>query len=154
MFAKLVCPVSAAKIDSHASRLTTFLNVGLMINFLTTRQVAPLLVVAVDYGIRALGYNQYSPLGFFAALMMKLVRAKAKMVPKAPKMFASRLGFICAVFGIAFILAGQPVAALAMIGLFSALAVLDSVFNFCAGCLIYTRLVYPFFEKKAPQSVT
>ena len=68
------------------------------------------------------------------------------MVNKAPKIFASRLGFICAVLGLVFISLGMPTASIAVIGMFAVLALMDSVFNFCVGCVIYHHLVFPYFK--------
>jgi hypothetical protein len=104
-------------------------------------------VVAVDYGIRAFGYNQFSPLCFISNLTIKLIGTKSKMVDKAPKMFASRLGWICAILGVVFYYLGWNIASMGIIGFFTVLALLDSVANFCVGCLIYHTFVFPFFKE-------
>lgn len=147
MFSSIICPVSAEKVDSHVSRLTVFINDALMVYFLFTLQPIALLIVTVDYGIRAAGYNQYSPLCILSSLIIKATGIQPKMVDKAPKMFASRLGFICAALGLLFITTDFPTASRGIIGLFVVLATLDSVFNLCVGCMIYNYLVFPFFKK-------
>lgn len=147
MFSNIICPLSTEKVDSHVSRLTVFINDAFMVYFLFSLQPIAILIVAVDYGIRAAGYNRYSPLCLLAAIIMKISRFKPKMVDKAPKMFASRLGFICAVLGSVFIIANMSLASRSIIGLFVVLATLDSVFDLCVGCLIYNYLVFPFFKK-------
>ncbi len=129
MFSNIVCPVSAERIDSNVSRLTVFINAVLMIVYMMTLQPIPLFIVVMDYGLRAMGYNQYSPLCLLSSLIAKMLGWKAKMVEKAPKIFASRLGFICAVLGIVFYFLQMPVASISIIGFFSVLAILDSVFN-------------------------
>ena len=147
MFTSIICPVSTVKVDSHISRLTVFLNVLLMVYFLFTVAPLAILVVAIDYGIRAMGYNQYSPICFIASLIIRISGMKAKMVDKAPKIFASRLGFICATLGFIFITAQLTFASILIVSLFVVLATLDSVFDFCVGCMIYNYLVFPFFNK-------
>ena len=147
MFTIIICPVSTVKVDSHISRLTVFLNVLLMVYFLFTVAPLAILVVAIDYGIRAMGYNQYSPICFIASLIIRISGMKAKMVDKAPKIFASRLGFICATLGFIFITAQLTFASILIVSLFVVLATLDSVFDFCVGCMIYNYLVFPFFNK-------
>lgn len=147
MFTIIICPVSTVKVDSHISRLTVFLNVLLMVYFLFTVAPLAILVVAIDYGIRAMGYNQYSPICFIASLIIHISGMKAKMVDKAPKIFASRLGFICATLGFIFITAQLTFASILIVSLFVVLATLDSVFDFCVGCMIYNYLVFPFFNK-------
>lgn len=148
MLTNLVCPVSPEKVDSHVSRLTVFINAALMIAFMFTLQPILLYIVTIDYGIRAAGYNHYSPLCFIASNIVRLTGSKPKMVDKAPKMFASRLGFICATLGVVFISLDMVMASMGIIGFFTALALADSVLNFCVGCLIYNYLVFPFFKDK------
>ncbi len=147
MFTNIICPVSSQKVDSHVSRLTVFLNDALMVYFLISLQPIAIYIVTIDYGIRAMGYNQYSPLCFLSSLIIKATGAMPKMVDKAPKMFASRLGFICAVLGAVFISCNMPMASRGIIAMFVVLATLDSVFDLCVGCIIYNYLVFPFFNK-------
>ena len=147
MFTNIICPVSSEKVDSHVSRLTVFINDALMVYFLISLQPIAIYIVTIDYGIRALGFNQYSPLCLIASLIIKTTRATPKMVDKAPKIFASRLGFICAVMGSLFISSNMPTASRGIIGMFVVLATLDSVFDLCVGCIIYNYLVFPFFNK-------
>ena len=147
MFTSIICPISAEKVDSNVSRLTVFINAALMIAFLITLQPVLLYIVTIDYGIRAFGYNKYSPLCKLSALVAKALGWETKMVDKAPKMFASRLGFICAVLGTVFITLNMPIGSMLIIGLFTVLAFLDSAVNLCVGCLIYNFFVFPFFNK-------
>ncbi|MCB0696138.1 MAG: DUF4395 domain-containing protein, partial [Chitinophagaceae bacterium] len=136
MLNNIICPVSFKKVDINVSRLTVFLNAVLMAAFLITLQPVLLYVVAIDYGIRAMGYNQYSPICILSSNIIKLTRIKPEMRDKAPKVFASRLGLICAVLGCVFMVVNMPIAASIVIGFFTVLAVLDSVFDLCVGCLI------------------
>ena len=147
MLNNLVCPISSEKVDSNVSRLTVFINAVLMIIFMFSLNPIFLYIVTVDYGRRAMGYNDYSPLCFLASLVIKLIGSKSKMVDKAPKMFASRLGFICAALGTAFITFNMPMASIVVIAMFTLLAVFDSVFNYYFGCMIYHHFVFPFYNK-------
>ncbi len=147
MFKNIVCPISSDKVDSNVSRFTVFINAVLMIIFLITLQPIPLYLVTIDYGIRAFGYNNYSPICKLSTVIINSITSQTKMVDKAPKVFASRLGFICAVLGVVFISMGMTLASTIVIAMFTVLAILDSVFNFCVGCLIYHTLVFPFYKK-------
>lgn len=149
MLVKLVCPVSSEKVDSHISRLTVFINAALMVYFMFTLQPWAIYLVTLDYGIRAFGHKKYSPLSFIAGYIIKTLGVPGKQINQAPKTFASRLGFICALSGSLFISLHIVNAALGIIGFFIALATLDSVFDFCVGCLIYEYLVFPFLGNKA-----
>ena len=147
MFSTIICPISSEKVDSHVSRLTVFINDAIMVYFLISLQPIVLFIVAIDYGIRATGYNRYSPICFLASFIIRLTGINPKMVDKAPKMFASRLGFICAALGLIFITTNMPMASRSIIGFFVVLATLDSVFDLCVGCMIYNYFVFPFFKK-------
>ena len=80
MFSNVVCPISTERIDSYVSRLTVFLNAVLMIVFLFTLQPFLLLIVTIDYGIRAFGYKKLSPVARMAGLIMQAIRVKYKLV--------------------------------------------------------------------------
>ncbi len=69
------------------------------------------------------------------------------MTDKAPKIFASRLGLICAVLGSVYIILNMPMEARGIIGLFVVLSTLDSVFYLCVGCMICNYFVFPSFNR-------
>jgi hypothetical protein len=144
----LVCPISDEKIDSRVSRLTVFLNVVLMALFIATSNPVYIFVVAMDYFIRAALDPQYSPLRFLAAGFINIFEFEKKPIGLAPKIFASRLGFLCALAAFLLVLMGYTTAALAVAGVLMILALMDSVLNICVGCLIYNYLVYPFYKDK------
>lgn len=147
MLSNVVCPVSSEKVDSYVSRLTVFLQVIVLAYFIFTLQPIPLYLVTIDCGLRALGKNNYSVLCILASLIIKAIGITPKMTEKAPKVFASRLGFLCGLAGSIFITFQMSTTSIAIIGLWTVLAVLDSVFDFCVGCLIYNFIVFPFYKK-------
>jgi len=63
----IVCPISTEKIDSNVSRLTVFLNVILIALFLVTLNPIFIIVVTLDYFIRAALEAKYSPLWLLAS---------------------------------------------------------------------------------------
>lgn len=148
MFNNIICPISTERVDSHISRLTVFLQVIVLAYFLFTLQAIPLYIVTIDCGLRALGQNRFSFLCLLASLLVKAIGITPKMTDKAPKEFASRLGFLCGLLGSIFITLHMPTASIVIIGMWTILAILDSVFNFCVGCLIYNYIVYPFYKKR------
>ncbi|WP_319500262.1 DUF4395 domain-containing protein [uncultured Draconibacterium sp.] len=144
----IVCPVSIEKIDSNVSRLTVFINVVLMGLFLFSQNPLFIGIVACDYFIRAVLKVEYSPIRFFAINIISALNVKKKPINLAPKIFASRLGLICAITAAILQLLGYSTGALITAGLLMVLSIMDSVFNFCVGCLIYNYLVYPFYKDK------
>jgi len=144
----LVCPISTQMIDSNVSRLTVFLNVILMALFIITLNPLYIIVVAIDYLIRAAFDIKYSPMRFIASSGIGLLNLEKKPINAAPKIFASRLGFVCALASASLILMGFTLASTIIVGLLMVLSIMDSIFNFCVGCLIYNYLVYPFYKNR------
>ena len=142
----LICPISSVKIDSNTSRLTVFLNVLLMAGFLISLNPVFISIVAIDYFVRAALDIKYSPIRFVASRAVNAMNLRKKPINLAQKIFASRLGFLCAISSLILILLGYNTASIIVATLLMCLAILDSVFNFCVGCLIYNYLVYPFYK--------
>ena len=147
MFDNIICPVSNERVNSRVSRLTVFLQVIALTYYILTLNEITLYLVTIDCGMRAIGKNNYSLLCILASFIIKLFGSNSKMTGKAPKVFASRLGFICGLTGSIFIAFQMPIQSIAVIGMWTFLAILDSVFNFCVGCLIYNYIVFPFYNK-------
>jgi hypothetical protein len=141
----IVCPISIEKIDSNVSRLTVFINVVFMGIFLYTHNPIFISIVAADYFIRAIFKVRYSPIRFLALQTISILSIPRKPINLAQKIFASRLGLICAGVALILQLMGFTTAALVVAGMLMILSIMDSVFNFCLGCLIYNFLVYPFY---------
>lgn len=146
IFSSLVCPVSNEKIDSNVSRTTIFLNVLFMSLFMVAGHPAFMLVVSIDYFIRAFLNMKYSPLRITALSIVNITGATKKPIDLAQKIFASRLGFLCAVFSFMFSLFGMDTASALVAGFLMILSIMDSVLNICVGCLIYNYLVFPFYR--------
>ena len=144
----LVCPISTKKIDGNVSRLTVFFNVILMAIFLVTLNPVFIIVVAIDYLIRAALDIKYSPIRLIASAGPGLLNLEKKPINLAPKVFASRLGFVCALVSAVLVLLDYDIASMSVAGLLLVLSIMDSVFNFCVGCAIYNYLVYPFYKDK------
>jgi uncharacterized membrane protein len=144
----IICPISTEKIDSNISRLTVFLNVVLMAGFLITLNPIFILIVSIDYFIRAALDVKFSPIRLVAYRAINTLSLKKKPINLAQKTFASRLGFLCAITSFVLILLGYNTASLVVVGILISLSIMDSVFNFCVGCLIYNYLVYPFYKDK------
>ena len=83
-----------------------------------------------------------------SSLLVKTFGNKGKSIGLAQKVFASRLGWICAMASFIFysfdIMLGTQIS----LGILLVLSFADSAFNFCVGCLIYNYIVYPFYKNK------
>lgn len=145
MFHSVICPVSSINIDSNVSRMTVFLNVLLLAAYVLTSFPVLILIVAVDYGIRAAWNPQYSLIRWIARQIVAGLGKTGKMINQAPKLFASRIGFMFALTS-ALLFMIAPVPSLVVAGILMIFAFLDSVFSFCVGCITYTYIVLPFYQ--------
>jgi hypothetical protein len=143
----VVCPISNVKIDSNVSRITVLINALLIALYLYTGGLYFMVLVAIDYGIRALPKPKYSPIRWIAVGIARIVRITKKTVDQAPKLFASRVGFLFAVT----VLILNPLsiqASLIVAGVLLVFTILDSVLNFCVGCLTYHYVVFPLYHRQ------
>jgi|AntAceMinimDraft_4_1070372.scaffolds.fasta_scaffold33100_4 hypothetical protein len=152
MITTLVCPISKEKIDSYLSRITVFFNVLLMLIFIITLNPVFVIVVVVDYFIRAFLSIRLSPVRFFAKFIRTLIGLKPKYINLAPKIFAARLGFIFSFSALIAFATGYSFISIIIAAFLMTLSTLDSVFDFCLGCLVYNYLVFPFFNKQQVKS--
>jgi hypothetical protein len=141
----VICPVSNVKIDSNVSRLTVFLNAICLALFVSTHIPWLVILVAVDYGIRVMGQAEYSPMRWVAVKIAGALKWSAQPIDQAPKLFAARLGFLFSAGSALFFTASLP-ASLVLGSILLVFATLDSVFDFCVGCLTYTYAVLPFYK--------
>ena len=148
MFATIVCPISKEKIDSYLSRMTVFLNVLLMFAFIITYNPIFLVVVVIDYLIRAFLNVKLSPVRFLAKFVRGSMKLEPKYIDLAPKVFAARLGFVFSCSALVAFVAGFNFVSISIAAFLMTLSILDSVFDFCLGCLVYHYLVFPFFNRQ------
>lgn len=141
----IICPVSNIKIDSNVSRLTVFMNAVLLALYLLTGNPVLVVVVAIDYAIRAIWQPKYSPIRFLAMRIANNLYVPEKLIDQAPKLFASRVGFLFAITSTLLFAFSGP-ASLLVAGVLLVFTTLDSVLDFCVGCLVYTVVVLPFYN--------
>ena len=145
---QIICPISTEKIDNNVSRLTVFLNVLLMGIFIVTDNPIYLMLATMDTMIRAVLHTRYSPFKIISSFIIRLSGIQKKPISLAKKVFASRLGIICGLISLGFYYLDMPLVSLSIAAFWMSLSILDSVVNFCLGCIIYSYLVYPFYNRK------
>lgn len=147
-FKKFVCPISQERLDENTVRVTALLVILIMGGFLITgRAVFPVLLAA-DFFFRAFTRLKYSPLSWTGKQFVKAVDTNPVWIDKAPKVFAARIGFLLT--SLTAITAMLQFSFLASMTGFVLVvfAFMECVLNFCAGCWVYTFVVYPLVRKK------
>jgi hypothetical protein len=141
MLKDIVCPISIENLNKRAARVGATLTAALLVLFFLTRWPLVLAFVVLDYIVRVFT-SRTAPIALLANGILRVLRISAVPMDKAPKVFAWRVGFLMAVAAAAalpFSVAASAYIALAL----AAFNVLDGVFNFCVGCILYTYIVLP-----------
>jgi hypothetical protein len=135
-----VCPITEEKLDSRVVRITGFLVVVFLTAYFITGYPVFLLVVVTDYLVRVLPFFKVSPLSWLATQIGYWFTSPAGEVNKGSKIFAARLGFLCACVALIFHFL-NPVTGYTVAGLLLLFAFLESALNFCVGCVIYYAML-------------
>jgi hypothetical protein len=141
----VICPISNIRVDSNVSRMIAFMNAALLALYVLTGTTWLVAIVALDYGIRALWQLKYSPIRFLAIKSTNALDIPAKPIDLAPKLFASRIGFLFATTSALLIPINDHVS-LIVAGVLVTFATLEAAFDLCVGCLTYTYIVLPFYK--------
>lgn len=137
----IVCPISSERIPEHVSRLTALFVVLTLIAYLISGNLIFPAILILDFLSRSLFDGKFSPLLNSAKVVSKALSLKSKMVDKAPKIFAARLGLVFSTLLFTTALLQLKSAALTIVVLFGVCALLEFAIGFCVGCLIYTFVI-------------
>jgi len=91
-FKQMICPVSPERIDENRVRVTALSVVTMMGAYFLTGYVIFPVFLAADFYIRAFTRLTYSPLSWLSHLFVKSFGTQPVWIPKAPKIFAARIG--------------------------------------------------------------
>ncbi len=133
------CPISPTKIDEHVARLNGALTLTFIILGLIYTPIFWYILV-VDFALRSFAI-QLSPIARTSKLILASLKIEPKPIPIEPKKFSAKLGLI---FSILLVISNfTHVFAFyeAVLLLFSFAVSLESIFNFCLGCKIYSVLL-------------
>ena len=113
----------------------------LSISILLTGSSLLIIIMAMDFLIRTLGYSGFSPLSQAGAFLAKRLRLKKKIIFFKPKRFAALIGFSLSLSALILLTAGQTHIALGFISVLGVFSFLEAFLGFCAGCKIYGFLI-------------
>lgn len=143
----LICPVSKEKVNKSVVRITALFIATFVVVYALTGNLYFILGITIDFVIRAFTSAKFSPLSFLAHKTAYLLKIKPQSIDKAPKLFASRVGFLFSVATIA-LFPINPVASVIVSLILMSFALLEAVFDFCMGCVVYTYVVLPLNSRK------
>jgi len=145
---QIICPVSPERVDENVVRFTALWVVLLTALFILYPNPYIPAYLAIDFFVRAFTRSGYSPLSWFSSRLVKGFRMDGVQIDKAPKIFAARIGFTFSVAMAILALAGLQNAAVIAGAVLTLFAFLECGLNFCAGCWVYTYIVYPIVTRQ------
>lgn len=143
----LVCPISDQRINERVSRLNALFAITIILVGFATNSPALFILLTVDFMVRAFIDSKYSPVNFASQQMSQALGLQVRLIDKAPKVFAARLGFLMTATVTVLFLFGLKTASIVVSSILIFFATLEVAFALCVGCLIYTYLVLPFYNK-------
>lgn len=143
----LICPISTLRMNENTARVTGFMMATMIALYAFTRNISFILMILIDYFVRAFTTLKYSPGSWLASRVVQRLQLPEVKIEKAPKIFAARVGFLFAAASLGLFYINRKMSVI--IGLvLMGFALLESVFNFCVGCVVYTYIVLPIFKRK------
>ena len=143
----MICPVSPERVDENQVRATAMGVILIMGAFFISEYLIFTAFLAIDFAIRAFTKLKYSPLSWLAHQFVAAMGTRPILIPKAPKVFAARIGFILTAFTTLSAWLSMPVLSVLLGTTLVGFAFLECGLNFCAGCWVYTYVVYPLVRK-------
>jgi hypothetical protein len=144
---QIICPVSSERVDENRVRTTALGVVLTMGAFLFTGILVLPAILTLDFFIRAFTKIKYSPLSWLGQLMVRALGTKPVLIDKAPKVFAARIGFLLTAITLVAGIFGLNLLAMVTGTTLVVFAFLECGLNFCAGCWVYTYIVFPLVRK-------
>lgn len=142
----LVCPVSSARISENIPRINALLTIFLLIVYGYNNFLIIPLFLAYDFFIRGFGNSKHSLLAIISKKIENLISNKGKLIDKAPKIFAARLGFVFTILILATHLLGLTTITYSLGMALILFASLECFLNFCVGCWVFTLFIQPFYK--------
>jgi hypothetical protein len=142
----LVCPISDQRVNEQVTRLNALFTILLVVMAFVLNSVLLFAFLMADFFIRAFTEMKFSPISYTSHSVRNALSLSVKMIDKAPKIFAARMGFLMStVIAVLFIL-NFKTASMVVAGILIFFATLEFAFGICVGCLIYTYMILPFYK--------
>lgn len=143
----LVCPISDQRVNEQVTRLNAFFAIAVIVTAFILNSMFLFAFLMADFFIRAFTEIKFSPISYASHYLSNALSLPVKMIDKAPKVFAARLGFLMTLVITGLFILELPIASMVIAGGLIFFAGLEFLFAICVGCLIYTYLILPFYKK-------
>lgn len=133
------CPISGKIVNENVIRWIAFYVVITSCIALFTQSVYPVLLLALDFGLRGFKQEKYSPFRWLGLQCVKRFGFQFKATDYAPKLFASRVGLVAVLTWTVVALLHFSTAYWIIGSILVLFATLESGFAVCVGCIIYQK---------------
>ncbi len=143
----IVCPISDERVNEQVTRLNAMFTIGMIVLAFVMNSVFLFVFLMADFFIRGFTSIRFSPINYASHSLSNAFNFPVKMIDKAPKVFAARLGFLMTTVIASLYILNLKLAAIIVSGILIFFASLEFLFALCVGCMIYTYLILPFYKK-------
>jgi type IV secretory pathway VirB2 component (pilin) len=134
-------------VNEQVTRFNAMFTIGIIVLAFVLNSVSLFVFLMADFFIRAFTELKFSPLSYASHHLSNAFHFPVRMIDKAPKIFAARLGFLMTIFITGLFVFGLKILSIIVAGIMIVFASLEFLFAICVGCMIYTYLVLPFYKK-------
>jgi Domain of unknown function (DUF4395) len=136
----IVCPHDTDTVNERVARVIAALVIIFTVVSLFTVSPFIMLFLAVDFGMRALRFQQYSLLRLLAAVSANVLLIAPRFVSAAPKRFAAGLGLVLSLAIGGLLFTELHILTAVCGGMLIGCAALEAFAGYCVGCTVYTLL--------------
>ena len=90
----LVCPISDQRVNEQVTRINAMITIGTIVLAYSLNSVFLFVFLMADFFIRAFTEIKFSPINYISCYLSNTLNLPIKLIDKAPKIFAARLGFL------------------------------------------------------------
>lgn len=143
----ILCPISDQRINKQVTRLNALFTIALVVSAFLLNSVLLLAFLTADFFIRAFTAMKFSPISFVSHFLSNALNLPVKLIDKAPKIFAARLGFLMTLVIVVLYAFNLTLASVIVASILVFFAGLEFLFAICVGCMLYNYMVLPFYKK-------
>jgi hypothetical protein len=136
----LSCPVNDKQVNEIVIRLVAMEVIFVAVTALYFQNGYIAILLFLDFGFRAFGFGQLSPLKFIAQKTVTHFQLGYKATNEAPKKFAATVGFFVVGSFVLLLFLEYFLSASIIGGFLLLFASLESIFGICVGCMMYQQL--------------
>lgn len=143
-----ICPISNKKIDENVARFNSGLTVVLLVIFVITQNILPIIILLADFFFRSVELSTYSLLANLSKIFINFLGIKKNPINAGPKIFAARIGMVLSTIILISNITGFETASYIFTAIFGFCAFLESAFGYCVACQIYPIVYKLTFKPK------